>query len=245
MNLGFHTRHKPVNWRQGVVQASRAALATFTTRMAPRLSSAGFTRNSRAGSTEAFQARAAANAAKLGVNSQRAKLSAGSVAWLSQPSDEAEPFMMVDIEAVEEAKGEALVKPKGARVKPWIVKSELLAARNDDTQPDNVQLFEFSQAALLDNVTRRYDAAEPYTYTGDILTSVNPCEKLPKLYAGENMVSYVGQKRGPHRPPHLFAVAEEAYRLVVRGGVTGNGQHQGLVVSGVSGAGKTEANKIM
>ena len=50
-----------------------------------------------------------------------------------------------------------------------------------------------------------------------------------------------GQVIGPHRDPHLFAVAEEAYRLLTRP----SGGHQGMVVSGVSGAGKTEANKII
>ena len=179
------------------------------------------------------------------MNSKQATLSAGTVAWLSQPDDEAEPFMLVDVEEIDETAGEAAVKPKGSRIKTWRVKLTALAARNEDTQPDNVQLFEFSQAALLDNVMRRYSAAEPYTYTGDILTSVNPCEKMPKLYSGENMVTYVGQKLGPHRPPHLFAVAEEVYRLVVRGGVTGNGSNQGLVVSGVSGAGKTEVRRAL
>ena len=54
------------------------------------------------------------------------------------------------------------------------------------------------------------------------------------------MTSYAGRLLGGNRPPHLYAIAEEAYRLLLR-----TRAHQGMVVSGVSGAGKTEANKII
>ncbi|KAL1503284.1 hypothetical protein AB1Y20_011337 [Prymnesium parvum] len=180
-------------------------------------------------------------AAKATLSSSRPALSAGGTAWLSQP-DDAEPYLLVDLLAVGEAA--ATVTPRGSRVAPWEVPLASLAAANEETQPDNVALYHFSQPALLDNISRRYAAGQPYTYTGEILTSVNPCEPLGALYAAETLVSYVGHKLG-HRPPHLYAVAEEAYRLALRGGVSGGGAHQGLVVSGVSGAGKTEANKII
>ena len=78
------------------------------------------------------------------------------------------------------------------------------------------------------------------TFTGNILTSVNPCRSLPSLYSAKTMTSYAGRLLGGSHPPHLYAIAEETYRSLVKG--HGN---QGLVVSGVSGAGKTEANKIV
>ena len=100
-------------------------------------------------------------------------------------------------------------------------------------------LLNLSEAALLDNLLQRYAGGEPYTYTGGILTSVNPC-RATDLYSAATMTSYAGRLLGGSRPPHLYAIAEEAYRLLVR-----TRAHQGLVVSGVSGAGKTEANKII
>ena len=55
-----------------------------------------------------------------------------------------------------------------------------------------------------------YRVAEPYTYTGEILTSVNPCKPIPKIYAADVMCSYAGRLLGGSRPPHLYAMAEEA-----------------------------------
>ena len=100
-------------------------------------------------------------------------------------------------------------------------------------------LLNLSEAALLDNLFQRLKLGEPYTYTGGILTSVNPC-RATTLYTADVMTSYAGRLMGGNRPPHLYAMAEEAYRLLIR-----TRAHQGMVVSGVSGAGKTEANKII
>lgn len=68
-----------------------------------------------------------------------------------------------------------------------------------------------SEATLLDNVLRRYMAGEPYTYTGGILTSVNPC-RATELYSAATMTSYAGRLLGGGHTPHLYAMAEEAVR---------------------------------
>ena len=73
----------------------------------------------------------------------------------------------------------------------------------------------------------------PYTYTGNILTSVNPCIALPDMYSVERMRSYAGKRIGAGQP-HLYGIGEEAFRKLLVSGVS-----QGIVVSGVSGAGKT------
>ena len=101
-------------------------------------------------------------------------------------------------------------------------------------------LLELTEDTVLENLIQRYNGDEPYTYTGEILTSVNPCKAMPGLYSAETMTSYAGRLLGGSRPPHLYAIAEETYRMLVK-----ERSHQGLVVSGVSGAGKTEANKIV
>ena len=116
-------------------------------------------------------------------------------------------------------------------------------------RPDNCQLLHLSESTILHNVRRRFEGegesegegASPqlravYTYTGSILLALNPFEKLP-LYGTEQMRSYVGRPLGAVAP-HTYAMAEEAYRCLLQ-----TRSSQSLVVSGESGAGKTEANK--
>ena len=116
-------------------------------------------------------------------------------------------------------------------------------------RPDNCQLLHLSESTILHNVRRRFEGegesegegASPqlravYTYTGSILLALNPFEKLP-LYGTEQMRSYVGRPLGAVAP-HTYAMAEEAYRCLLQ-----TKSSQSLVVSGESGAGKTEANK--
>jgi len=121
----------------------------------------------------------------------------------------------------------------------WHAAVEDLSPANDETQPDNSFLFHLSEATLLSNTLLRAEQSQPYTYTGNILTSVNPCKPMPELYSKELMQKYVGRRIGTSgNAPHLYAIAEEAYgKLLI------TGTSQGMVVSGVSGAGKTEANK--
>ena len=100
---------------------------------------------------------------------------------------------------------------------------------------DNAQLFYLDEANLLDNLTVRYRADAIYTYTGTVLLAVNPYKALDGLYDAERMDAYRGRALGV-LPPHVFAIAERARRALVT-------EHadQSIVVSGESGAGKTES----
>ncbi|XP_047269392.1 myosin-6 isoform X1 [Capsicum annuum] len=75
------------------------------------------------------------------------------------------------------------------------------------------------------------------TYTGNILIAVNPFRRLPHLYDNHMMAQYKGAAFG-ELSPHPFAVADVAYRLMIDEGVS-----QSILVSGESGAGKTESTK--
>uniref|UniRef100_A0A7N0VC74 Myosin motor domain-containing protein n=1 Tax=Kalanchoe fedtschenkoi TaxID=63787 RepID=A0A7N0VC74_KALFE len=77
------------------------------------------------------------------------------------------------------------------------------------------------------------------TYTGSILIAVNPFTKLPHLYNVHMMEMYKGVQFGD-LSPHVFAVADAAYRAMVD-----EGKSQSILVSGESGAGKTETTKLI
>ncbi|MQM07606.1 hypothetical protein Taro_040447 [Colocasia esculenta] len=77
------------------------------------------------------------------------------------------------------------------------------------------------------------------TYTGSILIAVNPFTKLPHLYNSHMMEQYKGVRFG-ELSPHVFAVADASYRAMMN-----EGQSQSILVSGESGAGKTETTKLI
>ncbi|KAL5706508.1 Myosin-6 [Ranunculus cassubicifolius] len=95
------------------------------------------------------------------------------------------------------------------------------------------------EPGVLQNIRSRYDMNEIYTYTGSILIAVNPFRRLPHLYDSHMMEQYKGADFG-ELSPHPFAVADAAYRLMINGGIS-----QSILVSGESGAGKTESTKML
>lgn len=88
------------------------------------------------------------------------------------------------------------------------------------------------EPAILHNLSTRYSINIIYTYTGSILIAVNPYQKL-NIYAKEMIDAYCGQPLGK-LAPHVYAMAEEAYRSMVT-----DSTNQSILVSGESGAGKT------
>ncbi|KAJ8441662.1 hypothetical protein Cgig2_019049 [Carnegiea gigantea] len=104
---------------------------------------------------------------------------------------------------------------------------------------DMTKLAYLHEPGVLDNMRRRYDVNEIYTYTGNILIAVNPFKRLPQLYSGDVMKQYKGVPLGD-LSPHPFAIADGAYRLMVNEGIS-----QSILVSGESGAGKTESTKCL
>ncbi|NWH64849.1 MYO5B protein, partial [Geococcyx californianus] len=74
------------------------------------------------------------------------------------------------------------------------------------------------------------------TLSGIILVAINPYQALP-IYEEEVIYAYCGREMGD-MDPHIFALAEEAYKQMVR-----FGKNQSLIISGESGAGKTVSAK--
>ncbi|KAK6781136.1 hypothetical protein RDI58_023320 [Solanum bulbocastanum] len=104
---------------------------------------------------------------------------------------------------------------------------------------DMTKLSYLHEPGVLQNLRSRYDMNEIYTYTGSILIAVNPFKRLPHLYAKSVMEQYKGVALG-ELPPHPFAVADSAYRQMIHEGIS-----QSILVSGESGAGKTESTKML
>ena len=102
--------------------------------------------------------------------------------------------------------------------------------------PDNCYLIHISESTILDNMRERFKKKAIYTYTSNILIAVNPFEEL-QIYGHDKMPPYVNKPLGIVEP-HTYAMAEEAYKMLIK--TKGS---QSLVVSGESGAGKTETNK--
>uniref|UniRef100_A0A7N0SYH6 Uncharacterized protein n=1 Tax=Kalanchoe fedtschenkoi TaxID=63787 RepID=A0A7N0SYH6_KALFE len=104
---------------------------------------------------------------------------------------------------------------------------------------DMTKLAYLHEPGVLQNLRSRYDMNEIYTYTGSILIAVNPFQRLPHLFDGHMMSQYKGADFG-ELSPHPFAIADAAYRVMIREGIS-----QSVLVSGESGAGKTETTKLL
>ncbi|RCV10465.1 hypothetical protein SETIT_2G114600v2 [Setaria italica] len=104
---------------------------------------------------------------------------------------------------------------------------------------DMTRLAYLNEPGVLQNLKSRYAMNEIYTYTGNILIAVNPFQRLPHLYNNHMMGIYKGAEFG-ELSPHPFAIADHAYRLMIN-----YGKSQAILVSGESGAGKTESTKSL
>ena len=111
----------------------------------------------------------------------------------------------------------------------------------EDGIEDMRLLTHLHEAAIVHNLSHRLQRRHVYTDVGQITIAVNPfCWKTSKpLYEPELRRRYRREDAGP-LPPHLFALAERTHREVRRGACD-----QTVLVSGESGAGKTESVKLI
>lgn len=103
---------------------------------------------------------------------------------------------------------------------------------NEDRLDDLTSLSYLNDPAVLNTIQCRYNDDIIYTYSGLVLVSLNPYCDLG-LYGDSLIQAYSGKSRG-ELEPHLFAVAEDAFRSMQR-----DQKNQSIIISGESGAGKT------
>ena len=109
---------------------------------------------------------------------------------------------------------------------------------------DMVNMDNLNEAELLYNIQKRFEKNNIFTYVGPTLLAVNPFKLISDLFSEESLIKY--QKKSsepgfdlPTCKPHIFAIAAKSYKQI-----TETKKKQAIVISGESGAGKTEEAKF-
>ncbi|XP_053191373.1 myosin VIb isoform X4 [Scomber japonicus] len=161
----------------------------------------------------------------------------GKPVWAPHPTDGFQLGMIVDI-----GSDTLTIEPLNQKGKTFFAPMSQVFPAEDDVNKhvdDNCSLMYLNEATLLNNVRVRYNKDHIYTYVANILIAVNPYCDIPKLYGPDAIKSYRGKSLGT-LPPHVYAIADKAYRdmKVLK-------MSQSIIVSGESGAGKTENTKFV
>lgn len=103
---------------------------------------------------------------------------------------------------------------------------------------DMVLLEPLSEESFIENLKKRFDHNEIYTYIGSVVISINPYKSL-SIYSAEKVEEY-RNRNFYELSPHIYALADEAYRSLRH-----QDKDQCILITGESGAGKTEASKFV
>ncbi|XP_006150230.1 myosin-16 [Tupaia chinensis] len=135
---------------------------------------------------------------------------------------------------------------QGDQVTVKTITNQTLTMKKDDIQQMNPPKFYqasdmadmtfLNEASVLDNLRQRYTNMRIYTYSGLFCVTVNPYRWLP-IYGARVANMYKGKKR-TEMPPHLFSISDNAYHDMLM-----DRENQSMLITGESGAGKTENTK--
>ncbi|XP_037042171.1 myosin heavy chain, muscle isoform X14 [Bradysia coprophila] len=149
--------------------------------------------------------------------------------------DEKEGYLLGEIKAT-----------KGDIVSVGVPGGEIRTLKKDDLGQVNPPKFEkvedmadltyLNEAAVLHNLKQRYYYRLIYTYSGLFCVAINPYKRYP-VYTNRCAKMYRGKRRN-EVPPHIFAISDGAYVDMLT-----NHTNQSMLITGESGAGKTENTK--
>ncbi|KAM9057652.1 LOW QUALITY PROTEIN: uncharacterized protein MYH16 [Megaptera novaeangliae] len=135
---------------------------------------------------------------------------------------------------------------QGDQVTVKTITNQTLTMKKDDIQQMNPPKFYqvsdmadttfLNEASVLDNLRQCYVNMRIYTYSGLFCVTVNPSRWLP-IYGARVANMYKGKKR-TEMPPHLFSISDIAYHDMLM-----ERENQSMLITGESGAGKTENTK--
>jgi myosin-5 len=120
--------------------------------------------------------------------------------------------------------------------------------KDEGRDNDLITLPHLHEPAILHSLSDRFFRGKIYTWTGPVLIAVNPFQRLA-LYTSEILEQYrrdgllraQGMQAGEDLEPHVFAIADHSYRQMM----SEARKSQSILISGESGAGKTETTKIV
>jgi myosin III len=136
------------------------------------------------------------------------------------------------------ADGRGTTRAAEATTKYGKLKSDRKSKPEKMYMDDLAALEVLSEDTIVEQLRKRYELNQIYTNIGDILISVNPFENLG-LYTQHHQNKYCGKSRAEN-PPHIFAVADTCHQALIH-----QKQNQAIVISGESGAGKTESANLL
>ncbi|KAK3082812.1 hypothetical protein FSP39_006063 [Pinctada imbricata] len=119
------------------------------------------------------------------------------------------------------------------------LKSHKKSRKNVSKTTDDLATLEnLDEETIVSQLNDRYNQGIIYTYIGDILLAVNPFRPLP-IYSEEFSQTYMNAAKGDNSP-HIYAVADQSFQMMMH-----NQKNQCIVISGESGAGKTESANLL
>jgi len=149
--------------------------------------------------------------------------------------DDKEGFVKAEIIST---KGEEVLVLTAAKAETTVKKDRIQQMNPPKFEKieDMANMTYLNEASVLHNLRSRYKSGLIYTYSGLFCVAINPYRRLP-IY-GQNVIQrYKGKKR--HEvPPHLFSIADNSYSNMLQ-----ERENQSMLITGESGAGKTENTK--
>lgn len=154
--------------------------------------------------------------------------------WVSDKEHGYVPSFIVEEES--EEKVTVQLESTGEKRNVGIHETEKMNPPKFDRVDDMADLAYLNEASVVHNLKLRHFADLIYTYSGLFLVAVNPYKYLP-IYSDSVIRSYKSKRRSEVLP-HIYAISDTAYHDMIH-----NRENQSILITGESGAGKTENTK--